>query len=63
MAKARFTQREVERAVSGARAAGFDLREIVIDPSGAISLRAGDGSEVRALRAREELVRHFREKV
>lgn len=36
MAKARFTQAEIERAIRGAKACGLEARRVEITPDGAI---------------------------
>ena len=60
MARARFTQSDVQKAVQGALAAGIRPEEVVISADGAISLRFDrEGGRYGRDEVAEELDRHF----
>lgn len=55
------TQKSVERALRGARAAGFEPEEVRVGPDGEIRLlaRRGDGAFVSNSEIQDELTSHF----
>lgn len=56
---ARFSQRDVSKAIRGAAAAGYEPSDVTIMPDGAIRLSKAPSNLARYVAAKAELEKHF----